>query len=230
MGQEPKEPNSFPNHFDIGMSTSQFERIVAGSVKSTIDAHGKDGYIHLDDRSSIAKRVVSSVHTYFKDFRRRQAEEIKPCDLSRKNKMVYLASPYNHENALVRSYRYKEAVIATSSLMAEAICVHSPIVHNHKIALYHDLGRGFDFWKKQDETILRRCDALLILVIPDWASSVGVSAETELAEQSHIPIFYLSVGVGFYHITRRLDGTVYHTGQDYLRVCRLPEMPIGTNV
>jgi hypothetical protein len=110
-------------------------------------------------------------------------------DLANGDKLIYLASPYNHEDMDIMSSRYYDAVRATASLMHIGLVVYSPIMHNHLIAVSADLGRGWEYWERYDRIHLSRCDVLFILNIPGVWDSVGVKAETEIAFSMGKPIF-----------------------------------------
>lgn len=108
-------------------------------------------------------------------------------------KLVYLASPYTHEDAAVMDARCKEAQKEAARLMLDGFAVFSPIAHSHGLADYipEALRRDAVFWLEQDFPLLARCDELRVLCLPGWEESVGVRAEIEFAHARGIPVSYL---------------------------------------
>lgn len=99
-------------------------------------------------------------------------------------KLVYLASPYSHRDAEVQQARFLHAAKASAWLIRNFPDenVFSPIVHSHILHKDAGLGGNWDFWKRIDTDFLERSDELMVLCIPGWDESVGIDAETEIAE------------------------------------------------
>ena len=72
----------------------------------------------------------------------------------------------------------------------EGLNVFSPITHSHPL---YDLGmRGdWDFWKRIDVEYLRLSEKIVVLMLPGWLESKGVTAEIKLAKEMGIPVEYL---------------------------------------
>lgn len=104
--------------------------------------------------------------------------------------MVYLASPYSSPDASVQLERYNLAVKATGYLMNAGFIVYSPIVHNHMLAELMDMPHGWAFWAKQDLGMLKHAIMLVVLTIPGWQESIGVTAEINFALSFGINIKY----------------------------------------
>jgi hypothetical protein len=90
--------------------------------------------------------------------------------------MIYLASPYSHENPEVREERFKAACKAAAILMTWGYKVFSPIAHTHPIAQF-GLPLDWDYWKKYDEEMIDFCEPMFVLMLPGWEESKGVQAE-----------------------------------------------------
>ena len=105
--------------------------------------------------------------------------------------LTYLASPYSHESAAVRSKRFIEACIFASKLMRKGVMVFSPIAHTHPIAKYGELPKGLDFWEKYDREIISHCGCLIVLKLQGWEESKGVSAEIAIAKELGIEVKYM---------------------------------------
>src|SRR4051812_15243129 len=85
--------------------------------------------------------------------------------------MIYLASPYSHDDPTVREERFREACRATAALIDVGEVVYSPIVHSHPLAA-HGLPTAWEFWEKQDRELIARCDEVVVLTLDGWESSV----------------------------------------------------------
>ena len=103
--------------------------------------------------------------------------------------MIYLASPYSHDDPKVREARFQAVCRVAGRLMREGVHVFSPIAHTHPIALAGDLPKGWDFWAEFDRQMVQACEELWILRLPGWEMSTGVQAEIKLAKDFHMHAF-----------------------------------------
>ncbi len=102
---------------------------------------------------------------------------------------TYLASPYSSDNPEVRNERYRCVLHAAARLMERGEVVFSPIVHSHNIEIMGmSTVHGWEFWKRQDEPMLRRASRLMVLQLPGWLESRGVKWEIVTAHDLGIPI------------------------------------------
>lgn len=107
--------------------------------------------------------------------------------------VIYLANPYSHEDPEVRRGRARAAARYAGQLMNDGQVVYSPITHCHPIAELIDLPKGWDFWKRFDTEMIRRCDEMIVLCLEGWRESRGVQAEIRIAEEMGLPISYVVV-------------------------------------
>ena len=106
--------------------------------------------------------------------------------------MIYLASPYSHEDSDVREGRFAAVCAVAADLMAQGIVVFSPIAHKHPIAEFGNLDAlDADFWLKFDKEFLLRSEVLWILQLEGWDESYGICQEIEFATEHNIPVGYL---------------------------------------
>jgi nucleoside 2-deoxyribosyltransferase len=119
--------------------------------------------------------------------------------------VIYLASPYSvgpkgaygeadtgFASKNMRTRRYKAACKKAASLMDGGHVVFSPIAHSHSIETEGmDTVRTGNFWLDQDLAILKRCDSLFVLCLPDWERSRGIKREVDFAIANGIPVSYL---------------------------------------
>ena len=108
-----------------------------------------------------------------------------------KKKTYYIASPYTHPNKFVQQYRY-EAVIYTASLLTkQGHTLIEPIGMCHEQSLRYDLPGGYEFWKTRDRLFIEKCDGIIVLQLPGWLDSVGVTDEIAWAEELGKDIHFL---------------------------------------
>jgi hypothetical protein len=105
-------------------------------------------------------------------------------------KLFYLASPYSAPESRTQELRFDQACRTAAALKRAGLFIFSPIAHSHPIAA-HGLPGDFSFWQTFCELTLGRCDGMIVLCLPGWQTSTGVSAEIKLAEEKRLPIYYL---------------------------------------
>jgi len=105
--------------------------------------------------------------------------------------MIYLATPYSHEDSAIREYRFQQVNKAAAHLMHHGMHVFSPISHSHPIAKEGDLPTGWDYWEAYDKSILEICKRMIILTLNGWENSDGVKGEFELATTRGIPVGFM---------------------------------------
>lgn len=105
--------------------------------------------------------------------------------------MIYLASPYSHEDKLIEKTRYLLAMECCAALFVARLPVFSPIVHCHEVAQRYALPTDALFWKAYNVNMLRRSDSLSVLKIDGWNTSRGVAYEMQIAAEIKLPINFL---------------------------------------
>ena len=113
--------------------------------------------------------------------------------LDEREKIIYLASPYSHDDPRVREERYRQACHTTAALMRRGLLVYSPIVHSHPLTRY-GLPTTWDYWRTLDEAMLSRCHELMVLTLDGWEDSEGVMAEVRLAKNLGVPVRFTGLG------------------------------------
>jgi len=98
-------------------------------------------------------------------------------------KLICLASPYSHWNPIIRWCRwFKITKIVGSLIKKHPDCVFiSPIVHSHWLAVLCRFPKGFEFWKKQDLLLVKKCDEIWVIMMKGWLVSNGISGELRKA-------------------------------------------------
>jgi hypothetical protein len=108
--------------------------------------------------------------------------------------VVYVASPYTH-------YPYgheaaaQDAGRVTAALMRMGICAYSPIVHSHAVAHIGGLDKvDGEFWQRMDAPMVEAADACIVVKMPGWDVSKGVTHEIAEFTAAGKPIVYLDDG------------------------------------
>ncbi|HOD81766.1 MAG TPA: DUF1937 family protein, partial [Phycisphaerae bacterium] len=71
--------------------------------------------------------------------------------------MVYLCSPYSHNDPAVRQWRFDAACRATAAMLKAGLMVFSPIVHSHPVAACGLDAMDHRFWMRVDRPYLDWC-------------------------------------------------------------------------
>lgn len=100
--------------------------------------------------------------------------------------MIYLMSPYSHEEEVIREGRYLAAEIACVAFWRQGIPVYSPIVHWHNAAKRYKLPSDNAPWKAQNMGVLVRCSRTGILMLDGWKDSIGIRDEVKEIRRLHI--------------------------------------------
>lgn len=104
----------------------------------------------------------------------------------------YLATPYTlFDKGLEQAFI--EAAEITAKLLKRGLFVFSPIAHSHCVASHGAMDpKDHALWMPLDMAILDRCDALLVVMMPGWRESRGVTEEIARATETGKPVTYLS--------------------------------------
>jgi len=106
--------------------------------------------------------------------------------------MIYISSPYTHNDPLIMEQRYNEAAAYAASLLRGGTHCISPIVHCHPLVKY-GLPVEYSFWKKYNRALIKMCTNVHVLMIDGWGLSVGVSDEMAYAYRCDIPITFVEM-------------------------------------
>jgi len=106
--------------------------------------------------------------------------------------LLYLASPYSSPDPLIQKTRFLLVEQVTAQLIEQGYFIYSPIVHCHALAERYALPTDFAFWKSYNIDMIRRADQFLILDIPGWKESKGVTAEYTFARDAGIECGFVS--------------------------------------
>jgi hypothetical protein len=109
-------------------------------------------------------------------------------------KIVYLACPYTHPDAAVRTARLNAATEAAAKLIEQGRVVFSPITMTHPIDVVlagHESTLGSDFWVGFDEAFTEMCGEMIILRLEGWSESKGIARERAFFAARGRPISFV---------------------------------------
>ena len=113
-------------------------------------------------------------------------------NVSVKNKLVYLATPYTSKDWTVKENRFDKVNQVAAKLIAKGEIIFSPISMAHPIAKAGELPGNWEFWDKFDRAYLECCYKLYVLTLKGWEESTGVQAEIKIAKEFGLEIEYLN--------------------------------------
>ncbi len=101
-----------------------------------------------------------------------------------KGEYIYLASPYTHEDVLVREIRFLEAVRATAYILNKLhVNAFGTIVHSHPIATRYSMPVEWEFWADYDQAMISHSAEIWVVAIPGFTNSMGVQTELKIARK-----------------------------------------------
>ena len=109
-----------------------------------------------------------------------------------KNKLIYVASPYYHDNPYSMVLRAEAVANACYTMLRCGYNPISPIAHWHPMKL-----QGCKFEDVDDDlvrvniTLLKKCDMLLVLQLGGWEQSKGIIIEVAQARKLNIEVRYV---------------------------------------
>ena len=103
---------------------------------------------------------------------------------------IYLASPYEHEDSAIMSARIAAAAHGAAYLARQGFSVFSPIVYTAYIAKALPEWDRRD-WIEFDEPFMEMCKCAVVLQLPGWHTSNGISYERTVFIKAGKPVFEL---------------------------------------
>jgi len=105
---------------------------------------------------------------------------------------VYLANPYSGTGAKEHE-RYEQIVEVCATALKANCPIFSPINHWHPISRTYGVEGSFGMFRIQCEALLPHASCLVVITLPGWKHSVGVSHEWCMAEELSIPSFHVTL-------------------------------------
>lgn len=110
------------------------------------------------------------------------------------SKLIYLASPYSHQNKTIMYKRFIDVCNVAGKLTNLGYYIMSPISMNHPWKEHCDIEIGYtwEFWQKFDTELINNCYAVWVCTMDGWKESTGVQAEIKIAKKSGKEIKYVN--------------------------------------
>lgn len=102
-------------------------------------------------------------------------------------KLIYVGAPYSDPDPAVIAGRMAAFEDVVARLLTTGQFPVSPLM-NHGILGRHAIPGDWDFWQHYSRRLLARCDLLMVVQLPGWANSRGLTGEIALAETLSLPI------------------------------------------
>lgn len=108
-------------------------------------------------------------------------------------KLIYVASPYSHDEFEVMEMRYLETFrfVAKATANNTPALYYSPIVYFHPMSQEHKLPRDAHYWWDINKLTMDKSDEIQVLMLDGWDKSIGVNMEINYACQKGIPVLYV---------------------------------------
>lgn len=107
--------------------------------------------------------------------------------------MIYLASPYSHEDQAVVLRRYRLVCQLCALAFKHGFVVYSPIVHWHAVAEEFRMKTDAESFWRQNKEMIRVASELWIAQIAGLSESKGVKQEVEYARSINCPLRHVRI-------------------------------------
>lgn len=131
-----------------------------------------------------------SIDQIFREMWKEKNEEKKGVELK---EVIYVASPYSHEDPLIVEENFKKVSEISSKIVANGDVAISPITYGHTLIQFTPMRPDWEFWTSFCLSLLLKCDKILVCdTMEGWERSKGVEAEISFARDHNIEIEFLS--------------------------------------
>jgi hypothetical protein len=107
--------------------------------------------------------------------------------------MIYLASPFTHDDPVIRLSRVEAARLMVEKLMFQyRLSVFSPVVYGWAVvSTSPNLPTDFSSWRILNDSMIYACSGVFVLEIGGWKGSAGIEHELRLAQELNKPITFI---------------------------------------
>lgn len=91
--------------------------------------------------------------------------------------MIYVASPYSHEQNSIKEMRYVAVTKFVAVGIQKGLLPFSPITYCHDMAKLAGMKDHALAWQGFNKDMLKQSECLLVYGIDGWTDSIGVKAE-----------------------------------------------------
>lgn len=107
--------------------------------------------------------------------------------------MIYIASPYSHDDPAVRHERFMAALRYANDLICEGEIAFSAIAYGHPFACYAAAPTDFLSWRALNHYMIALSRKVHVLTLDGWEQSAGVKDEILYATEIDKPIIFVEV-------------------------------------
>jgi len=107
------------------------------------------------------------------------------------SEIEYLGLPYSSADPLLEDWRAEVSNMVAVDLTQRGRIIFAPISAWHHLARKYKLPGTFEYWLRLDEEFIKVSKKLLIITLPGWRESTGVTEEIKLAKKYYVPIEYI---------------------------------------
>jgi len=110
-----------------------------------------------------------------------------------RDKLLYIAHPYYHDNPMVMLERYEAVCEACYLMLSSGYKPVSTVMMWHPVKKKFNLEFCEPMIMQTCLCLLITCDMLVVLTLPGWKESKGVQEEVTWARELKLPVRYVSV-------------------------------------
>lgn len=107
------------------------------------------------------------------------------------SEIEYLGLPYTDNDPAVEDWRAEISNMIAVDLTKRGRIIFAPISAWHHLARKYKLPGTFEYWLKLDEEFIKASKKLIIITLPGWKESTGVTEEIKLASKYYVPVEYI---------------------------------------
>lgn len=107
------------------------------------------------------------------------------------SEIEYLALPYSDDDEEIMCFRAAVSDYIFAELSNEGRVIYAPISSCHNVAREHDLPTDFNFWNKMCRAFVSASYKVIVIMLPGWEESTGLTAELKLARELGLEIEWL---------------------------------------
>ncbi len=105
--------------------------------------------------------------------------------------MIYLASPYSHNNPAIEEARFRMTRVYVAGKVKQGLALFSPIVYCHQFAREFGYPGDAKFWLDFNTRMMKAASMVEVLQLDGWRNSRGVAFEIDFAKELNIPVTFV---------------------------------------
>lgn len=97
--------------------------------------------------------------------------------------MFYIGAPYSHPDPQIVDMRMELLSIADAKMLGDGLLTVTPL-DKHSSVKKHSMPGDWKFWQRYSLSLLSLCQGMIVVQLPGWDTSEGLSAERRFAQAS----------------------------------------------